>query len=187
MIRYLACLLGLVLCGVSVAQAQAVYEKPMYDPVSKSYFELVRVTAAQQDAHKVGMIPETSWDKAARFAAGRAYKGTKGRLAIIKSRETHEFILINLKPDRPAFIGLRYFCKLKQLRWINDEVHPANGFAAWAERWDQGDVKLCLAGQGTSNWMGVNYTGVRDGFRWVARGDRKNWPLYIVEYPTGAP
>jgi hypothetical protein len=186
MIRYVACLLALLLSDVAAAQAQAVYEKPMYDPSSKSYFELVRVTPAQQDKHKIGMVPETSWDKAAKFAAQRAFKGTQGRLAIVKTQETHEFILEHLRPDRYAFIGLRYFCKLRQLRWVNNEVHPPKTFAPWATNWDQGDLPLCLNGNGPG-WMGVIYTGIKDGFRWVARGDLKNWNLYIVEYPTGAP
>jgi hypothetical protein len=159
----------------------------MYDPASKSYFELVRVTPAQQEAHKVGMVPETSFAKAAQFAAGRAFKGTRGRLAVVKTRETHEFIMTNLRPNTYTFIGLRYFCKQRQLRWINDEIHPANGFKAWHQNWDQGDSKYCLNSTNGPWWMGVAYTGVGDGFRWVARGSAKNWNLYLVEYPTGQP
>lgn len=186
MIRIFASLV-LLLCGVGSAWAQPVYEKPIYDPETKSYFELVRVTQAQQESFKVGMVPEASWDKAAKFAAGRVFKGAKGRLAIVNTQEAHEFIMTNLRPNSYAFIGLRYFCKDRQLRWINDQVHPANGFKAWAANWDQGDLKYCLESPRGRQWMGVVYTGVHEGFRWVARGALKNWNLYIVEYPTGHP
>jgi hypothetical protein len=186
MIR-LSSLVVLLLCGATSAWAQTVYEKPVYNPATKSYFELVRVTQAQQEAHKVGMTPETSWDKAAKFAASRVYKNTKGRLAIVKDQDTHEFIMTNLRPNTYAFIGLRYFCKDRQLRWVNNEVHPANGFKAWAPNWDQGDNKICVGSNTGPWWMGVVYSSIGDGFRWVARGALKNWNLYIVEYPTGQP
>jgi hypothetical protein len=186
MIRILASLFVL-LFGAATAHAQAVYEKPVYNPDTKSYFELVRVTQAQQEHHKVGMVPETSWDKAAAFAASRVYKDTKGRLAIVKDQATHEFVMTNLRPNSYAFIGLRYFCKERQLRWVNNQVHPANGFKAWAPNWDQGDLKYCLESNPAHQWMGVVYTGVNEGFRWVARGSLKNWNMYIVEYPTGHP
>jgi hypothetical protein len=186
-VRYLTCLLVFLLLGTAAAQAQGpVFEKPIYDPASKSYFELVRVTPAQQEHHKVGMVPEASFERAAAFAAGRAYKGTKGRLAVVKSQETHEFIMQNLRPPGYAFIGLRYYCKERTLRWINGETHPANGFKAWAANWDQGDNKDCVRFP-NNPWLGVAYSGIKDGFRWVARGSAKNWNLYIVEYPTGQP
>jgi hypothetical protein len=187
MVRSLAFLL-VFLCAATSARAQGpAFEKPIYNPATKSYFELVRVTQAQQEAHKVGMVPETSWDKAAKFAASRVYKNTKGRLAIVKSQDTHEFIMTNLRPPGYAFIGLRYYCKDRQLRWVTDEVHPANGFKAWAQEWDQGDNKICLGSNTGPYWMGVAYTAIGNGFRWVARGALKNWNLYIVEYPTGQP
>lgn len=185
--KFLTCLLALMLFGAASASAQPVFGKPMYDPVSKSYFELVAVTPAQAGAAKVGMVPETSWDKAVQFAASRAYKNTKGRLAVVKSQETHEFLMQNLRPAYPAFIGLRYFCKERRLEWITGEAHPANGFKAWHQQWDQGDAKICSAATNGPWWMGVAYTGTGDGFRWVARGFMKNWTAYIVEYPTGHP
>jgi Lectin C-type domain len=178
--------LGLVI-SAAAAQAQAVYEKPIYNPETKSYFELVRVTQAQQEHHKVGMVPEASFERAASFAAARVYKGTKGRLAIVKNQETHEFIMSNLRPNGFAFIGLRYYCKERQLRWITGENHPANGFKAWAAKWDAGDGPGCASATHGPWWMGVAYSGIGDGFRWVARGYAKNWNLYIVEYPTGQP
>jgi hypothetical protein len=186
--KYLTCLFALLVYGTTAAHAQEpVFGKPMYDPASKSYFELVAVLAAQMPKEKQGMVPETSWDKAAAFAASRQYKGVKGRLAIVKSQETHEFLMTHLRPNYPAFIGLRYFCKDRRLQWVNGDTHPANGFKAWDQNWDQGDNKICLNSTKGPWWMGVVYTGVGSGFRWVARGERKHWTMYIVEYPTGQP
>lgn len=186
--KFLTCLLTVLLFGATAANAQgAVFDKPIYDPVSKSYFELVAVTPAQAGAAKAGMVPEAPWDKAAAYAAGRVYKGTKGRLAVVKSQETHEFLMQNLRPAYPAFIGLRYYCKERRLEWVTGESHPANGFKAWHQQWDQGDGKICLGATNPPWWMGVAYTGLKDGFRWVARGNLKHWTMYIVEYPTGHP
>ena len=186
--KFLTCLLTALLFGATAAHAQGpVFDKPIYDPASKSYFELVAVTALQAGAAKVGMVPEAPWDKAAAFAAGRVFKGTKGRLAVVKSQETHEFLMQNLRPAYPAFIGLRYYCKERRLEWITGESHAANGFKAWHQQWDQGDGKLCLGATNPPWWMGVAYTSTKDGFRWVARGYVKHWTAYIVEYPTGHP
>jgi hypothetical protein len=186
--RFLVCLLLLLLCGATAAPAEGpVFGKPMYDPASKSYFELVAVTQAQIPAYKIGMVPETSWDKAVAYAAARAYRGTQGRLAVVKSQETHEFLMTHLRPAYPTFIGLRYSCKERRLEWVTGETHPANGFKAWDQHWDQGDNKICLGSTNGPWWMGVAYTGLGNGFRWVARGNLKNWTAYIVEYPTGRP
>jgi hypothetical protein len=185
--KFLTCLLAVLLFSATGYAQGPSFNKPVYDPASKSYFELVPVTQAQAGAAKIGMVPETSWDKAVAFAAGRAYKSTKGRLAVVKSQETHEFLMQNLRPAYPAFIGLRYYCKERRLEWVTGETHPANGFKAWDQHWDQGDGKICLGATNGPWWMGVAYTSVGNGFRWVARGYMKHWTAYIVEYPTGHP
>lgn len=165
------------------AQAQPVYNKPMYDPASKSYFELARVT--KQQALAGSDTYALPWDKAVVAASGRVFKGKPGRLAIIRSQETHMFILQNLRPNAAAWIGLRYLCKTRELRWVNGERWQKGQFASWHDKWDHSGVAGCARGGGETDWMPIAYTAAGEGFRWFAIGGKKIYLYYIVEYPTG--
>lgn len=182
--RILALLIAALLCSGTGAQAQPVYGKPIYDPASKSYFELVKITR-QQAPH--GDSPALPFDKVVPLAAARVFKDTPGRLAIVRSSETHVFILQNLRPSIVAWIGLRYMCKQRQLLWINGERLTKGQFAPWHDNWDQSGTAGCVRGKGETDWMPIAYTGVGEGFRWIAKGGKKVYKEYIVEYPTGKP
>lgn len=180
--KYLLTLIALFLAATTTAQAQGpVYDQPLLDPSSGSYFELVRVKQAQSQHD---YLPEVSFDVAARLASQRSFHGSQGRLAIIRSYETHMFILQNLRPDTVTWIGLRYFCKQRKLLWVNGEVYKPKSFQAWDRQWDQSGAAGCLKGGGEANWMPVSYTPAGKGFRWVARGAKKRWNAYLVEYPA---
>ena len=170
------------LCFAPVAQAQPVYGKPMYDPVSKSYFELVKVSKEQSPGSSSPALP---YDKAAVAATGRAFKGTPGRLAIIRHSDTHLFIMHNLRPNEAAWIGLRYLCKPRELRWVNGEMLSKGQFQAWDKQWDQSGIAGCVKGGGETDWMPVAYSPAAEGFRWIAKGGKKIYVAYLVEYPTG--
>lgn len=176
-------LVAALLCVASGAQAQGVvYNKPMYDPASKSYFELVKVP---KELNPGGYIPALPFDKAMVAASGRSFKGTKGRLAVIRSHETHMFIMQNFRADEEFWIGLRYFCKQRQLRWVTGEVWSKGQFAAWDTNWDHSDNAGCVKNVGEADWMPVAYKPVQQGFRWMARGAKKIYVAFLVEYPTG--
>jgi hypothetical protein len=182
--RVLIVAIAAFLCFGTAAQAQPVYGKPMYNPASKSYFELVKVTSAQAPGSASPALP---YDKAAKAAAGRSYKGTPGRLAIVRNQDTHLFIMQNLRPNADTWIGLRYLCKTHELKWVNGESLKKGQFQAWHQTWDQSGVAGCVRGGGETDWMPVAYTPAGQGFRWIAKGGKKIYVAYLVEYPTGKP
>ena len=159
---------------------QAVFNKPIYDPQSKSYFELVRLTKADEPKH---YVPSMNWGDARAFASKRVYKGTHGRLAKVATAEIHSFILMNLRPADFTWIGLRYLCNGRKLEWADGEVFQPSDFKVWAPAWDQSSGVGCRE----RGYMPVAYTSVRDGFRWIAKGGLKLYTDLLVEYPTGKP
>jgi hypothetical protein len=172
-----------LLCIATSAHAQGpVYGKPMYDPASKSYFELVKVP---RELAPGTYVPSLPFDKAMVAASGRSFKGTKGRLAVIKSYETHMFIMEHFRPNEEAWIGLRYFCKTRQLRWVSGDLLAQGQFNAWHSQWDQAQNASCVRGTGEADWMPVAYAPVAQGFRWIAKGAKKLYVAFLVEYPTG--
>lgn len=183
--RILALIFVALLSVAAPAQAQGpVYGKPMYDPASKSYFELVKVAPELAPGFAIPSLP---WDKALQAASGRSFKNTKGRLAIVRSLETHMFILENLRPPAAAWIGLRYLCKSRKLVWSNGEYFKPGDFQAWDTKWDHSGNAGCVNQVGEGDWMSVTYTPANQGFRWIALGNKKIYTLYLVEYPTGRP
>jgi hypothetical protein len=182
--KKLMLLVAAFLCFAATADAQPVYDKPVYDPASKSYFELVKVTRPMSPGLAIPSLP---YDKAAVAAAGRAFKGAPGRLAIVRSVETHLFILHNLRPREETWIGLRYLCKTHELKWVNGESLVKNQFQAWHAQWDQSGNAGCVNQRGETDWMPVAYTAAGKGFRWVAKGGKKIYVAFLVEYPTGRP
>src|SRR5689334_8578707 len=103
----------IILCSDASAEGtKSVYLKPVYDPATKSYFELLKVAeAAGLKTH------ELNWAEAQAYAARLSFKGATGRLAIVKHAETHALILKELRPSEYTWIGLRYFCDKRKLEW----------------------------------------------------------------------
>ena len=184
MTRILSLALFALLLIPASADARPVFDKPIYDPASKSYFELHKVSREENPSAE---IPELPFDTAEKYASQRMFKGVRGRLAVVKSNDTHLFLMQNFQPDQPTWIGLRYFCKLRELRWVNGEKVTRSSFQAWDPDWDQPGNAGCVRGKGQADWMSVSFSPVRAGFRWVAKGARKHYIMYFVEYPTGGP
>jgi len=170
-----------ILATAFEASAAAQYGKVLYYAPSGRYFELVKVTKADAPDR---YIPDYTWLQADQAARQRVYKGIKGRLAAVDTQEVHTFILENLQPDQWTFIGLRYFCKVRKLLWTNGKSLERGQFQAWHPQWDQSAGAGCVNGGGEADWMSVAYTPANDGFRWVAKGAKKRYYAYIVEYPT---
>ena len=166
--------------------------KPIYNPETKSYFELYRVTV--NDVQTNGGIPDISWGEARNFAESRAYKGTRGRLAVVKTEETNKFIVKNLRPmsgANGAWIGLRMVCSGRVLQWVTGEIWPLNAYANWGKVWNSGMIAPGAAPYRvncpTYPYLPVHYWGADGGFKWNANGVAKRFYYLIIEYPTGKP
>ncbi len=151
--------------------SSAVPVKPIYNPHTKSYFEL-----------RVDLPMPPNWSTANKYARTRIFKGVRGRLAVVKDIETHSFLKANFEAKEEVWIGLRFFCSVRKLVWVNGEVHPRNAFKVWAKKWYRTKYKCS-----TNNfkWMPVYYLPTAKGFRWQAPGPQKYYASYLVEYQTG--
>lgn len=163
--------------GRPVYVAQKLNE-PIYHPGTKSYFELRNDNGTDYIGDR--------WQSAREKAAGLSYRGTRGRLAVIKSEETHLFLRRNFNLVEEAWIGLRYWCAFRKLQWVTGELHTRQDFNVWAGQWFRDANTKCGAGTATSpqSFMPVYY--LPHNFRWQASGPAKKFAYYFVEYPTGA-
>lgn len=172
--------------GSSGTSAKPLYDKPVYDPASKSYFEMVLVTRANSNHY----IPEISWGQAYQLAKQRSYNGVRGRLAVVKSEATHEFLAKIFQPNNFAWIGLRYWCSTHKLQFSDGSFWTRGMFRAWNAKWDQSAVKdPCWEYHSyrKPQYMPVAYQPLNDGFLWIAKEWHKLYYAYFVEYPTGEP
>jgi hypothetical protein len=111
-------------------------------------------------------------------------------LAVVKDKETNEFIVKNFQPEDGTWIGLRYFCDLGALQWVTGEIWPPTAYQNWGRPWN-------IEGGHSTNqfrskctyftWQGVHYWGAQTGYKWNANGSGKYFSHMIVEYPTGKP
>ena len=160
----------------SVAVIAAEIGQPVYDPVSKSYFEL-------RDDNK-----RSYWVFAQQLAASKFHKGVRGRLAVVRNAHVHDFLRRNFQIDTWAWIGLRYWCKYRKLQWVTGEIHDRGEFSAWAQQWYRNADTSCGRGTATgpTAFMPVYYNPANSGygFTWQAAGPKKGFHYYFVEYPA---
>jgi hypothetical protein len=164
----------------ATSQAKELVDSPVYDPVSKSYFEMVD---GLKIYHGYQAHEGPNWTQANDFARARVFGGARGRLAVIKSVATHDFLKQTFQPQTYVWIGLRYMCANHQLLWANGETFARGDFGAWDQRWNQ-DVYGCN-GPG-EDWMPIAYSPL-PVFHWVGKGIDKRYYYFFVEYPTGHP
>jgi hypothetical protein len=169
------------------ASAEPLYNKPVYDPASKSYIEMARV--GQGKYAYQGTI-EMTWDAAEKAAAQSSYNGAKGRLVVVKSLATHEFLERTFQPDTYIWMGLRWSCMDHSLQFTDGSRWQNGSFQVWDTPWDQSAVAdPCYMWKDfrRPTWMPIAYLPLARGFRWMATGEAKKYYGYFVEYPTGAP
>ena len=77
--------------------------KPIYNPETKSYFEL-----------RVDLPKPPNWRTAVRYARTKIYKGVRGRLAVVKDLQTHSLLKANFDICEKAWVRLRYFCSFRK-------------------------------------------------------------------------
>lgn len=154
---------------------------PIYNPATKSYFELF------DDNLNPG-----NWEAAKTRAESKAYKGVRGRLAVVDSAETHRFIIENFRlnwHEASVWIGLRYWCSLRMLQWVDGRSYsPSDGshFKAWHTKWSRSDDNACMAAKSQkSGFAPVYYRNISGTVRWQAVGAAKFFSSYLVEFVTG--
>lgn len=173
-------LFSAVTCRASLSEQ--LLNTPVYDPGSKSYFELVNGLNLQNckgNACNEG----PNWNEADKLANARAYKGVNGRLATVQSIETHFFLERTFQPKWDSWIGLRLWCGRHVLQWSDGQNLKPGSFQAWDKQWSH-DSFTCTE---ASQFAPIAYSSISEGFRWFAMGHKKRYYSFFVQYPTGHP
>ena len=185
----LACaMVSAVTVGGAWAQQGVLINTPVYNPETKSYFELARNV---KDPKYPEWRQTYQWPVAKVMASKREFKGVKGRLAVVQSKQTNDFLRETFKPDGPAWIGLRYWCFYHKLEWVTGEVIEPGDYQNWENPWNVTGVSKTAGARWTCSdidkaaFAPVNYWNVTEGFRWNGNGQRKTLSDFLVEYPTG--
>ena len=162
--------------GPALGKQRPLFDTPVYHEPSKSYYELIDMKNGSQPRY------QRMWHHAYNYAVNRTFKGVKGHLAVIDTPEVHAFLRDNLRPDKPSWIGLRYFCQYGKSQWVTGRILDKTDYKNWNQPWDLSGraAGVCAAG-----YLPIYATRVSRGFRWAAQGPGKNWHYMIVQYPTG--
>lgn len=145
---------------------------PIYNPHTKSYFEL-----------RTDLPYPSRWPDAVKHARSKVFKGTRGRLAVVRDLKTHSFLKANFHLNRQAWIGMRFFCGVRKLVWVDGQEHSRRAFKVWARNWHRTRINCKTT---RIAYMPMYYTESDYGFRWQASGPKKSFISYFVEYQTGS-
>ena len=166
------------------------YHKPVYHPATKSYFELVRLWPENWiEAHRKY---DVNWETAYKLARARIHKGVRGRLAIVKSRKTNDFLRKTFRPTYQPWIGLRYWCGYNKIQWVDGSVISRRDYSNWDRVWNRvggynSQSTHNCGSQSKGTYYPVHYWTPNQGFRWNANTKLKEFGTFFVEYPTGKP
>ena len=147
--------------------------KVVYDPSSGSYFEIIRNPRGFR-----------RWRDVRPFVNKRIYKGIRGRLAVIKTRATHEFLRKTFAIPFDAWIGLRYHCSSGKLVWVTGAIlRRGVDFEIWHHKLYYEERNLCGSG-GRVNHLVAFY--IIEGKRryWRLSGPNHGMTSAVIEYPT---
>jgi len=174
-----------LLSGTQPLYAAELLNTPVYNPATKSYFEMVDGAHGLTTGYNAFEGP--TWRQANEEAQARVYKNARGRLAIIRDSATHQFLASTFRPEREVWIGLRYWCQLHEAQWTDGKKLTAQDFQIWDKVW-RADPYACNTGTGdpSSEYAGIAYKRLPD-FRWIGAGTAKRFYIFFVEYPTGGP
>jgi len=184
MVVYVAAALVAFGCFSMVAAKEPLTRQPVYNPHSKSYFQIF------SDNKHPG-----NWHAARQRARSKSYKGVLGRLAVVDSLETHQFLVKTLGLNQrgiSTWIGLRYWCDGRMLQWESGRPFSPSDpdhLRLWHIPWYRGEAgskDACeYTGSRRHGFAPVYYRTVGGITRWQAVGAAKFFADYIVEYPTG--
>ena len=172
-------LIPLCMAATTALSAAKPGDPPIYDPASKSYFQLLTLKTQK-----------TNWRFAQRAALSTTFKNVRGRLAVIDRPETHQFILQNFDMSGPTWIGLRYWCRFRMLEWSGLRPYSPGDpgrFHAWHPQWYRNAKSICASWRSQDEaYMTFYYQPVGErNARWQASGPGKGFARFLVEYPTG--
>lgn len=156
----------------------ALVNKPVFEPTSKSYFELAEIEGG------------LSYERAMRFARTKTFRNVRGRLAVIRSRQTQGFLDSIFRPDGEAWIGLRLYCPGRVLFWTDGKtLKRGKDYVNWGPNWHY--VRNYIPCKPGEKYAGVTLSPVDKagyvgkGLRWFAIAPRHAVAYLIIEYPTG--
>ena len=153
-------------------------DPPIYNPASKSYFQLLKGTGKHN-----------FWQEAHEQARTQVFKGARGRLAVVDHEETHKFIMKNFDTSKEMWIGLRYWCEFRLLEWVGLRPYSPTDpeyFQNWHNQWSRNGQACPANATGPGAFMGVYYQPLGSGSaRWQAVRGGKGFGRLLVEYPTG--
>jgi hypothetical protein len=174
-----------LLGGAQPLCAAELLNTPVYNPVTKSYFEMVDGAHGLTKGYNAFEGP--TWRQANEMAQERVYKGARGRLAIIRDSATHQFLASTFHPETEVWVGLRYWCTLHQAQWSDGQNLKTGDFQIWDKVW-RADPYACNTGTNDPNseYAGIAYKPLPD-FHWIGVGTAKRFYDFFVEYPTGEP
>jgi len=163
----------LVTIAALPADAAGVYDRPVYNPDTNSYFVLKRGLGSGRWADALSKAPKTF------------YKGVRGRLAVIPDAKTDKWVYKNLQlsklGDVSVWMGMRYWCRHRKLMFSNGDIHPLKAYSNWRRPWYRQKKTNCPKWWGSRGFMGVTIQS-KTG-KWMAAGMHKGFQNYIVEYP----
>ena len=146
---------------------------PYYNSETNSYFQLFRHSNPAMGHN---------WFKANGLAKRKFHKGERGHLAIVRDRQTLEFVRDKFPKMGNAYIGLRFFCKYRKLLWDDGKFQGPKASGMWHPSWARGGVKN---GCGPEGFMSIYLTGSDPrGMLWQATGPAKVRTYFLVEYPA---
>lgn len=176
-----------IISGISYAKSDPYKSKrtyrghlfniPVYDTNSKSYFKLVSV---KHGHYRVAMS----------YARSQRYKGARGRLAVIKSKETQEFIDDVFRPPDETWIGLRMWCRPRKVFWVTGEtLKRGKDYANWGRSWHyKRKYYPCKDRSGPNrDFAGIGLVRYQGKIRWWAMAPRHETTALLIEFPTGKP
>lgn len=153
----------------------------VYNSHSKSYFEMKRGTIVSK------------FQTARAYARSQSFKGVRGRLAVIDSKETQQFISRIFQPYTETWIGLRLTCRPRRLIWITGkEIDRAKDYTNWGAQWHYERKYLPCKGSSrtggdrfNSLFAGIALYPFRGVIRWWAIAPGHGVRRALIEYPTG--
>ena len=143
------------------------------DPHSKNYFRLEQISRG-------------NYVNARGNARSKVFKGVRGRLAVIRSRETQDFIVRTLRPPDETWIGLRMTCSPRKLVWVTGELlDKRKHYANWGRRWHYDDRYAPCRGDGVNlQFAGIALVRERNVVRWYAIAPAHQTQSLLIEFPT---
>lgn len=168
---------GLCLAGGAAMAAAGPGDAPVYNPATKSYFQMLKTTSHHGN-----------WPESLEEAQTQFYKGVRGRLAVINTPEVHEFVMRNFDVSREMWIGLRYWCEFRLLEWVG--LRPfspgdTDRFQAWHPQWSRGNQFCPPNATGPGAFLAVYYQPISNNAAlWQAVRTGKGFGRMLVEYPT---